>query len=403
MPIRVLYYDQEDSGTLPWLSPRDGSTETVATVTCVSTEADLRTEIEKGNVGLIILGHLTEWPWLDILVYLNLELPKVPRLLLLEENDPAVQRQALLAGVRQTLARNEPDVAEIVIRQYVQEALSADESARMKEALAAAEWVLQKNQKSIALGVLLGSIAHEINNPLEGIGNLLYLAKRAKVSEDDVLACLDLAEEELSRVSQITKQMLSFHRDAKRPEDFCVTDVLDGILVLFSAKLRERRIRVVRQFYCPGWMVAYPGELRQAFVNLISNAVDAMPQGGCLTLKVRERPGRVAHLCVSIADTGQGMSRERIKSFGELFATTKGESGTGLGGWVTRKLLSKYGGALKIYSSQQEGRSGTVMKICVPHPFARITGNTRPGKAATHKESSPIEQNGDDSDLRCAS
>jgi signal transduction histidine kinase len=291
----------------------------------------------------------------------------------------------------------------MVIRHHVQDAVSAKVVAETQEALAAAERVLQKNQKSIALGVLLGSIAHEINNPLEGIGNLLYLAKRAGAGEDDVLACLDMAEEELNRVSEITKQMLSFHRDAKSPEDFCVTDVLDGILVLFAAKLRERRIRVVRQFYCLGWMVAYPGELRQAFVNLISNAVDAMPTGGCLTLKVRERDGKVPHLCVSIADTGHGMSRERITHFGELFATTKGECGTGLGGWVTRKLVRKYGGDLSIYSSQREGRSGTVMKLCVPHPYARITGNTHAGRTTTFPDSKAVDKNENGGDLLRAS
>jgi signal transduction histidine kinase len=185
-----------------------------------------------------------------------------------------------------------------------------------------------------------------------------------------------MAEAELSRVSEITKQMLSFHRDTKVPEDVCLTELLDGVLILFAAKLRERQIRIVRQFDCAGSMVAYPGELRQAFVNLISNAIDAMPGGGRLTLRVRERYGRVPRLCVLVADSGQGMPREFLQQFGELFATTKGEAGTGLGGWITRRVVNKCGGDLTIYSSQRPGRSGTVFSLCFPHPHARLTGNT---------------------------
>jgi signal transduction histidine kinase len=398
MPITVLYYDREGCETLSAI------TNEAARLICVSTQADFCSRVDDGDVNLVVLAESVEWQWREAVCYLDEKLPDIPRLLLLEQENASIRREALLVGIWQTIARDEIDVLRATLRLHTKQAVSLLVSGANKEALAASERVLEKSQKSIALGVLLGSIAHEINNPLEGLGNLLYLARRSKDDQDNLQVCLDMAEAELSRVSEITKQMLSFHRDSKTPEDVSLADLLDGILVLFAAKLRERQITIVRQFDCPGWMVAHPGELRQAFVNLISNAIDAMPNGGRLTLRVRERAGSNPCLCISVADTGQGMAPAFLEQFGELFATTKGQAGTGLGGWVTRRVTKKYGGDFRIYSCQRAGRSGTVIRLCFPHPHAKITGNTKWqwGRTKPERSGNTPEQDGLESKLRSA-
>lgn len=236
----------------------------------------------------------------------------------------------------------------------------------LKSELEAAKELLLSCQKSVAIGRLLASIAHEINNPLEAISNLLYLGQRNLSNLDEVARCLRMAEEELQRVGDITKQMLHFHRDTKTLQEVRLEDVLESIVSLYRNRLEMRQIEVVRQYRSQASILAHPGELRQALSNLVANAIDAMPRGGRLTLRLRE-----THHCkpsVTIADQGQGIEPEALPHLGELLFTTKGEGGTGFGLWVTYQILKKYGASVRVYSSTRLGRSGTAFMLCFSEP-----------------------------------
>lgn len=245
----------------------------------------------------------------------------------------------------------------------VTRAVTANSSREaLKLELEAAKELLLSCQKSVAIGRLLASIAHEINNPLEAISNLLYLGQRNLSNPDEVARCLRMAEAELQRVGDITKQVLHFHRDTKTLQEVRLEDVLDSIVSLYRNRLEMRQIEIVRQYRSQASILAHPGELRQAFSNLVANAIDAMPRGGRLTLRLRD-----THHCkpsVTIADQGQGIEPEALPHLGELLFTTKGEGGTGFGLWVTYQILKKYGASVRVYSSTRLGRSGTAFMLC---------------------------------------
>jgi signal transduction histidine kinase len=245
----------------------------------------------------------------------------------------------------------------------VRRALTANSSHEaLKLELEAAKELLLSCQKSVAIGRLLASIAHEINNPLEAISNLLYLGQRHLSNLDEVARCLRMAEEELQRVADITKQILHFHRDTKTFQEVRLEDVLESIVSLYRNRLETRQIQIVRQYRSRASILAHPGELRQAFANLVANAIDAMPHGGRLTLRLRD-----THHCkpsVTIADQGQGIAPEALPHLGELLFTTKGEGGTGFGLWVTYQILKKYGASVRVHSSTRQGRSGTTFMLC---------------------------------------
>jgi two-component system NtrC family sensor kinase len=239
---------------------------------------------------------------------------------------------------------------------------SKRERRGLRDELTQSKDLLLSCQKSIAVGRLLGSIAHEINNPLEAISNLLYLGQRNLSDEEETRKCFQMAEEELQRVGEITKQMLHFHRESKTVQEVLLEDVMESILVLYQNRLDMRSIKVIRQYRSSQRLVAHPGELRQAFSNLIANAIDAMPGGGQLLIRIRD--GKKCRLAVTVADTGHGITQEAIRRLGELLFTTMGESGTGLGLWVTYQLFAKYGGSVQVYSSARPGSNGAVFRVC---------------------------------------
>jgi signal transduction histidine kinase len=251
----------------------------------------------------------------------------------------------------------------------------------LEDELDRAKGLLLKSQKSITIGRLLGSIAHEINNPLEAVTNLLFLAQSA-TDKADANVCIEMAEKEVQRVGEITRQMLSFHRDSRTKEEVSVTGAIETALALYNVRLRQANIEVVRQYRHEGCLLAYSGDLRQVFSNLIANSLDAMPQGGRLFLRVQQRTSPTPTLTIAIADTGIGMPREITRRVGDLFFTTKGESGTGLGMWVTAHLLEKYHASIRIRSCTQKGRSGSAFLITFTEPHALFIPRARAARSA---------------------
>jgi len=232
-----------------------------------------------------------------------------------------------------------------------------------------AEQVLLQSEKLNAVGRLASSIAHEINNPLEAVTNLLYLAQRSAVSPT-AQHYLEAAEVELQRVSAIANQTLRFHRQSTNPRPATAEDLIGGILPLYQGRLTnspvtiERRDRTHRPFMC------FDGEIRQVLSNLIGNAIDAMnPTGGRLLIRSREATdwttGRKG-VVLTVADTGPGMAPHTLSRIFEPFFTTKDTSGTGLGLWISREIVDRHRGVLKVRSSQSTLGSGTVFALFLP-------------------------------------
>lgn len=232
-----------------------------------------------------------------------------------------------------------------------------------------AERVAQQNEKLAAVGRLAASIAHEINNPLEAVTNLLYLAKNA-----DSLAqsqeFLEIADTELRRVSAITTQTLRFHRQSSEPRTVSCDDLLGSALNIYQGRLTSAHIPVHKRKRAHRPVMCFDGEIRQVLNNLVGNATDALTTyGGALYLRSREgmdrRNGRRG-LWLTVADSGTGMNPETLKRAFEPFFTTKGIGGTGLGLWISRDIVIRHHGKLLVRSSQHPAHHGTVMCLFLP-------------------------------------
>lgn len=238
------------------------------------------------------------------------------------------------------------------------------------EQVARAQEALRRSEKLAVTGRLAASIAHEINNPLEAVTNLLYLI-RTEVCSEQARTYLDHADQELARVTEITKHTLRFYREPNQPVQVDLVAVLESVLTLFQSRLLAAKVTVRKEVLAPSVMVyANPGELRQIIANIIGNALDAMRGGGRLRLRVfSERDSNYANerrVRLSIADTGSGIPAELLPTIFEPFITTKGETGTGLGLWVTQELVNKNGWSIRVHSSSRSGRSGTVFSVLMP-------------------------------------
>jgi len=232
------------------------------------------------------------------------------------------------------------------------------------------EEVLRRSEKLAIVGRLAASIAHEINNPLEATINCLYLLSQSELP-GDARSYLDMAQRELDRVTQITVQTLRFYRSSTRPADTDVHELIETVLALMDSRLRLMRVKVVREFRANPRIFAHEGEIRQVLANLVSNALDAIGENGCIVVRTaaardwkRNRKG----LAITVADDGIGMDEATRKQIFEPFFSTKGATGTGLGLWVSHEIAGKHQGRIRLRSRQQRtGRSsGTVFRFFLP-------------------------------------
>ncbi len=232
------------------------------------------------------------------------------------------------------------------------------------------EQSLRSSERLALAGRLSATIAHEIRNPLDTVSNLIYLLRHEQHPSDTTNQYLELAGDELSRIAQITGQLLTFHREAQAPVEVNVADVLRSVLVLFAPQIRRSRVRVEQRFDAVPPVRGFPGELRQVFSNLVGNALDAMPNGGKLILRLRESslasdPARRG-VRITIVDTGAGIPAGVRRNLFAPFFTTKGEKGTGLGLWVSRGILDKHEGTVHLASRMRAGKSGTAFSVFLP-------------------------------------
>lgn len=233
-----------------------------------------------------------------------------------------------------------------------------------------AEAVLLRTEKLTAAGRLAASIAHEINNPLEAATNLLYLIEHA----DDLESARQQARQaqtQVMRVSRIAQQTLKFHRQSEAPRRIHLSEILDDVLELFQGKLTLSDITVERRYQNDPEIECLVGDMRQVFANLVANSIDAMNRdGGSLVLRIRRSRDwhgtGVEGLRVTLLDTGCGMDAQTRRRIYEPFFTTKQDSGTGLGLWVTSEIIERQRGVLHVWSSRVGGHSGTAFSLFLP-------------------------------------
>ena len=235
-----------------------------------------------------------------------------------------------------------------------------------------AERALLQSEKLAATGRIAATIAHEINNPLEAITNLLYLATEKPSGASEYLR---LAGEELERVSHLARQTLGFYRHASAPVTVNIPATLDEVLEVYKRRLQSKQILVHRRYEAPAEIQAFAGEIRQVFSNLIANAIDALGDGGRLVLRVTSPSDWTRELGpfvrVTVADNGCGISPQDRNKLFQPFFTTKDDVGTGLGLWISRSIVEKHGGTLQVRSSSRPGATGTVFSVLLPKASRR--------------------------------
>src|ERR1700733_3776714 len=229
------------------------------------------------------------------------------------------------------------------------------------------ERMLIQSEKLAATGRMAATIAHEINNPLESVMNLIFLARQHSAESGKAHQYLLTAEEELERVSHIARQTLGYYKDTGSPTGVYLHDVIENVLTVYNSRLTSTGIAVDLQFNDLQKLIASKGEMLQVFSNVIANAIDAMHQGGSLKISTRQLIGLSEDgIQTVVRDNGTGIKQEHLERIFEPFFTTKGDLGTGIGLWVAKQLVEKRGGQISVASSTEQGNSGTSITIFIP-------------------------------------
>ena len=234
-----------------------------------------------------------------------------------------------------------------------------------------AEAALIRSEKLAAAGGLAAALAHEINNPLQAVVNLITLLRQSPRLDAQDLAYATMAEEELGRLAHLTHQSLSFYRDSVALAAVNVEEVVDSVLTLYAKKTAAKMIAITRQYRSNGAAISgSPGEIRQVFSTLLVNAVEAVPEGGTIVIRVRRsshsKDRSIHGVRIAFADRGVGIPAHNVPLIFDAFFTTKGVHGTGLGLWVANGILNRIGGSIRMRSSARPGKSGTCFSVFLP-------------------------------------
>jgi PAS domain S-box-containing protein len=226
------------------------------------------------------------------------------------------------------------------------------------------------NEKLAVTGRLAATIAHEIHNPLDSVTNLLYLMRNGSTPEEST-QFMDMAQQELTRVTHISRAMLGLYRESKAPVVVELREMLHEILLLLERRIIDLGVKVITNMPKPISVSAFPAELRQVFTNLITNAAEATGQGGEIKVSITQQAAGLdangqkiqAGATVTISDNGAGIPDDVRPHLFQPFFTTKGERGTGLGLWVSRGIINKHGGTITLKSDVSQARHGTALSV----------------------------------------
>lgn len=246
-----------------------------------------------------------------------------------------------------------------------------------------AEEALIRSEKLAVTGRLAATVAHEVNNPLAGALNAVYVASTVPAQAPQMLA---LADQELRRAAHIVQQTLGFYRGNGSRELIAATTAIDEILDIYAGRLRNRNISVRRHYDCmcrdgcQGCFLINTVEFRQIVSNLLANGIDALSDGGVLQVRLSRTSNPQTgepRVQLTMADNGCGIRDEDLKNIFEPFFTTKKEVGTGLGLWVTQELIRKHNGNIKVRSSKDKGTAFRVSFPAMPLPLSRSDSSSK--------------------------
>jgi PAS domain S-box-containing protein len=254
------------------------------------------------------------------------------------------------------------------------------------------EEALRRSEKLAATGQLAASIAHEINNPLAAVTNVLYILRTHPELSGKLLELVQTGERELERVIHIARQTLAFYREVSLPVLTSVPGLINEVLGVYSRKIEEDNVNVQKHFDNVEEIRAFPGELRQVLSNLVLNALEALPGAGTISIRVRRVSGKQgqAGIRITVADNGAGIALEHLPKIFEPFFTTKDSKGTGLGLWVSHGIVNKHQGSIRVRTSVEGARHGTCFMVFLPYTRAEgqesdlpeISQNASPGFSA---------------------
>lgn len=231
------------------------------------------------------------------------------------------------------------------------------------------EQTLLATERLAAVGRLSATVAHEINNPLEAVTNLIYLAKMAS-PPGEARTFLSAAEEQMASVAHLTRQTLAFYRETSSTRSVRPGEIVSDLLSVFATRARHKGIEIGHRILSDAAINAVPGEIRQVVANLISNAIDAIPGPGRIEIRVSAvRNGRrkpVRGVRITVADSGVGIPAVARSHIFEPFFTTKRDAGTGLGLWVCKSIADKHRGSIRIRSNTTPGKSWTAVSVFFP-------------------------------------
>lgn len=235
---------------------------------------------------------------------------------------------------------------------------------QLKARLETAERALERSERLAVASRYAGAIMHEVNNPLEAITNLVYLTKSATDNPTQVLENMAVIEDQLKILGQVTKQALTFHREHSDANDIDLVEIAEAALKLHSDKLNRHGIQVERRFRGPAMVGVSGSQILQVVSNLILNAAEVLSRGkGRICLSVKRCP-RCVHMTVS--DNGPGIPERYASHLFEPYVTSKA-SGTGLGLWLSARIIAKHQGTLRFRTSRREGKTGTTFRIQLPN------------------------------------
>jgi len=252
-----------------------------------------------------------------------------------------------------------------------------------------AEAALQASEKMAATGRIAATISHELRNPLDSVIQLIYILRQSPHLSEAERQQLDLIDQELHRMTEVTQQTLAMHRQSSSMVPVNLAKLLDGVLLLYGNKIRASKIRVERRYEWRGEVPGFPAELRQVFTNLIVNAVEAMLAGGGLRVHIRRtrQSGAMGRdgVVISLLDTGTGIPKDVRKHIFEPFFSTKGEKGSGVGLWVSSGIVERHHGTIRVHSDSRPGRSYTCFQVFLPEKQNQVV-SLQPAAAVTDRK-----------------
>jgi signal transduction histidine kinase len=243
----------------------------------------------------------------------------------------------------------------------------ATELDDLRNRLAQAEAALQQCERRAVANRYAGAMMHEVNNPLAAITNLVFLTKLKAGDSEKVLEYMSVIEGQLANLTNVTNQVLTFHRDQHSAKDFDLIDIVESALKLHQGRITSGEVALIRDFRAPATASVFGSELLQVISNLLLNSLDALPERNA-QLRIRVRTVRDA-VHITISDNGAGMAPDVRKALFQPYKTTK-ETGIGLGLWLSRRIVDKHNGKLRVRSSQARGRQGTTFRLSIPLVFA---------------------------------